>query len=154
MRKVVFVLAFILAMVAGSSTVSARQVKKVYHFADTLKSMPKRDRFMRAIDRAPEVFVYNEIVQNGPGSVTVKGMRFNDSIQNTLASEFCAEDPKLKKNLTRVGHIVKPLNAIIDLTVDYKQVPKGIAVSYTIDNINIFGKGKVPDDSQLKAKKK
>lgn len=154
MKKVLFVMAFILALLAGSGTASARQVKKVYHFADTLKSPNKQDRFLRAVDRAPEVFVYNEIVKNGTGSVTVRGMHFNDSIDNTLSSEFCAEDPKLKKNLTRVGRIVRPLNAIIDLTVDYHAVPKGIAVAYTIDNINIFGKGKVPDDSQLKTKKK
>ena len=116
------------------------------HFADTLRTEKKRAQFTQAMKLAPEVFVYSSIETQGDTSVTVKGMQFNASMKSTLNSEFVASDPRLAKKLKKISRWTKPLNAVCDLTVNYHNVPEGIAVAYLIRNISIMGFGGIPDE--------
>ena len=115
------------------------------HYTDTLRSANKQDQFLRAVELAPSVFVYDEIVWRDANTVTVKGMRFNRSMDNTLQCEIVEKDPALGKRLKRVNSVTRPLNGVIDLTVSYHRVPAGIAVDYLIQNISVFGIGRSPD---------
>lgn len=118
---------------------------KSLHYTDTIRSQKKQDQFMKAIELAPSVFVYNEIVWENASTVTVKGMRFNPSMKNTLECEIVADDPGLGKRLKRLHTVTKPLNGVVDLTVSYHRVPSGIAVDYLIRNISLFGIGRSSD---------
>ena len=73
---------------------------KTLHYTDTIRSQRKQDQFMKAIELAPKVFVYKEIVWENSSTVTVKGMRFNPSMDNTLKCEIVTDDPALVR---RVG---------------------------------------------------
>ena len=115
---------------------------KSLHYTDTIRSARKQNQFLKAIELAPSVFVYDEIVWDDPSTVTVKGMRFNPSMDNTLKCEFVIDDPGLGKRLKRLNSVTRPLNGIVDLTVSYHNVPAGIAVDYKIRNISIFGIGR------------
>ena len=118
---------------------------KTLHYTDTIRTPSKQDQFMKAIELAPKVFVYKEIVWEDASTVTVKGMRFNPSMDNTLKCEIVADDPGLGKRLKTLNTVTRPLNGVIDLTVSYHRVPTGIAVDYLIRNISIFGIGRRSD---------
>ena len=122
-----------------------RKQPKTLHYTDTLRSINKQNQFLRAVELAPSVFVYDEIVWRDANTVTVKGMRFNRSMDNTLQCEIVEKDPALGKRLKRVNSVTRPLNGVIDLTVSYHRVPAGIAVDYLIQNISVFGIGRSPD---------
>lgn len=115
---------------------------KTLHYTDTIRSQRKQDQFMKAIELAPKVFVYKEIVWDDASTVTVKGMRFNPSMDNTLKCEIVTDDPALGKRLKTLNAVTRPLNGVVDLTVSYHRVPSGIAVDYLIRNISIFGIGR------------
>ena len=116
-----------------------RKQPKTLHYTDTIRSANKQQQFLRAIELAPSVFVYKEIVWKDASTVTVKGMRFNPSMDNTLKCEIVEKDPGLGKRLKRLNTVTRPLNGVVDLTVSYHRVPSGIAVDYLIQNISIFG---------------
>lgn len=122
-----------------------RKQPKTLHYTDTIRSANKQQQFLRAIELAPSVFVYKEIVWKDASTVTVKGMRFNPSMDNTLKCEIVEKDPGLGKRLKRLNTVTRPLNGVIDLTVSYHRVPSGIAVDYLIQNISIFGIGRSSD---------
>ena len=122
-----------------------RKQPKTLHYTDTIRSANKQQQFLRAIELAPSVFVYNEIVWKDASTVTVKGMRFNPSMDNTLKCEIVEKDPGLGKRLKRLNTVTRPLNGVVDLTVSYHRVPSGIAVDYLIQNISIFGIGRSSD---------
>ena len=115
---------------------------KSLHYTDTIRSARKQNQFLKAIELAPSVFVYDEIVWENSSTVTVKGMRFNPSMDNTLKCEIVTDDPGLGKRLQRLNSVTRPLNGIVDLTVSYHNVPSGIAVDYLIRNISVFGIGR------------
>ncbi|MBQ6291791.1 MAG: hypothetical protein IKO88_03130 [Bacteroidales bacterium] len=119
-----------------------RKQPKTLHYTDTIRSANKQQQFLRAIELAPSVFVYKEIVWKDASTVTVKGMRFNPSMDNTLKCEIVEKDPGLGKRLKRLNTVTRPLNGVVDLTVSYHRVPSGIAVDYLIQNISIFGIGR------------
>ena len=118
---------------------------RTLHYTDTIRSQRKQDQFMKAIELAPSVFVYKEIVWDDSSTVTVKGMRFNPSMDNTLKCEIVDDDPALGKRLKTLNTVTRPLNGVVDLTVSYHNVPAGIAVDYLIRNISIFGIGRRSD---------
>ena len=122
-----------------------RKQPKTMHFADTLRSPNKQKQFLRAVELAPSVFVYDEIVWRGSSTVTVKGMKFNPSMDNTLKCEIVENDPGLGKRLRRLNTVTRPLRGVVDLTVSYHNVPNGIAVDYLINNISLFGIGRSSD---------
>ena len=122
-----------------------RKQPKTLHYTDTLRSPNKQQQFLRAVELAPSVFVYKEIVWRDASTVTVKGMRFNPSMDNTLKCEIVEKDPGLGKRLKRLNTVTRPLNGVVDLTVSYHRVPSGIAVDYLIQNISIFGIGRSSD---------
>jgi len=122
-----------------------RRKPKTLHYTDTLRSPGKQAQFLKAIELAPSVFVYNEIVWKDASTVTVKGMRFNPSMDNTLKCEIVEKDPGLGKRLKRLNTVTRPLNGVVDLTVSYHRVPAGIAVDYLIQNISLFGIGRSSD---------
>lgn len=122
-----------------------RKQPKTLHYTDTIRSANKQQQFLRAIELAPSVFVYKEIVWKDASTVTVKGMRFNPSMDNTLKCEIVEKDPGLGKRLKRLNTVTRPLNGVVDLTVSYHRVPTGIAVDYLIQNISIFGIGRSSD---------
>lgn len=122
-----------------------RNQPKTLHYTDTIRSANKQQQFLRAIELAPSVFVYKEIVWKDASTVTVKGMRFNPSMDNTLKCEIVEKDPGLGKRLKRLNTVTRPLNGVVDLTVSYHRVPSGIAVDYLIQNISIFGIGRSSD---------
>ena len=122
-----------------------RKQPKTLHYTDTIRSANKQQQFLRAIELAPSVFVYKEIVWKDASTVTVKGMRFNPSMDNTLKCEIVEKDPGLGKRLKRLNTVTWPLNGVVDLTVSYHRVPSGIAVDYLIQNISIFGIGRSSD---------
>lgn len=145
------ILSFFVALSFFSGTpadAASRKEPKELHFADTLKSPNKRAQFLKAVELAPSVFVYREFKRLDDNTVAVYGLKFNDSMKNTLNCEIVENDPGLGKRLKRVNKVTKPLNGIVDLIVSYHTVPKGIAVSYTIRNISLFGIGKIPDEYQ------
>ena len=72
-----------------------RKQPKTLHYTDTIRSANKQQQFLRAIELAPSVFVYKEIVWKDASTVTVKGMRFNPSMDNTLKCEIVEKDPGL-----------------------------------------------------------
>ena len=115
---------------------------KSLHYTDTIRSARKQNQFLKAIELAPSVFVYDEIVWDDASTVTVRGMRFNPSMDNTLKCEIVTGDPGLGKRLKRLNSVTRPLNGIVDLTVSYHNVPAGIAVDYLIRNISVFGIGR------------
>lgn len=123
---------------------------KTLHYTDTIRSQRKQDQFMKAIELAPKVFVYKEIVWEDASTVTVKGMRFNPSMDNTLKCEIVTDDPGLGKRLRTLNTVTRPLNGVVDLTVSYHRVPAGIAVDYLIHNISIFGIGRSSDRKNKK----
>jgi hypothetical protein len=118
---------------------------KTLHYTDTIRSAKKQNQFLKAIELAPSVFVYKEIVWENSSTVTVKGMRFNPSMDNTLKCEIVENDPALGKRLKRLNSVTRPLNGVVDLTVSYHRVPAGIAVDYLIRNISVFGIGRSSD---------
>ena len=122
-----------------------RKQPKTLHYTDTIRSANKQQQFLRAIELAPSVFVYQEIVWMDASTVTVKGMRFNPSMDNTLKCEIVEKDPGLGKRLRRINAVTRPLNGVVDLTVSYHRVPSGIAVDYLIQNISVFGIGRSSD---------
>lgn len=133
---------------APTADAASRKEPRELHFADTLKSPNKRAQFLKAVELAPSVFVYRDFKRLDDNTVAVYGLKFNDSMKNTLNCEIVEEDPGLGKRLRRVNKVTKPLNGVVDLIVSYHTVPKGIAVSYTIKNISLFGMGKVPEEYQ------
>lgn len=122
-----------------------RKQPKTLHYTDTIRSANKQQQFLRAIELAPTVFVYDHIVWENSSTVTVKGMRFNPSMDNTLKCEIVENDPALGKRLKRLNTVTRPLNGVVDLTVSYHRVPAGIAVDYLIRNISVFGIGRSSD---------
>ena len=93
-----------------------RKQPKTLHYTDTIRSANKQQQFLRAIELAPSVFVYKEIVWKDASTVTVKGMRFNPSMDNTLKCEIVEKDPGLGKRLRRLNTVTRPLNGVVDLT--------------------------------------
>ena len=118
---------------------------KTLHYTDTVRSPNKQAQFRKAIELAPTVFVYDEMVWKDSNTVTVKGMRFNKSMDNTLKCEIVEDDPGLAKRLKRINAVTRPLNGVIDLTVSFHDIPVGIAVDYLIENISVFGIGRSSD---------
>lgn len=135
-----------LSVILIPQDVSARKVGNDLQFTDTLRTEKKRAQFADALRLAPDVFVYSSIQTKGDTSVTVKGLQFNASMKGTLNSEFVESDPRLAKKLRKISRLTKPLNAVVDLTVNYHNVPEGLAVAYYIRNISLMGIGKVPEE--------
>ena len=150
MDRIKYLLAFFAAVLlslpafADGQTAKEALAKnpKSLHYTDTIRSARKQNQFLKAIELAPSVFVYDEIVWDDASTVTVRGMRFNPSMDNTLNCEIVTDDPGLGKRLKRLNSVTRPLNGIVDLTVSYHNVPAGIAVDYKIRNISIFGIGR------------
>ena len=150
MDRIKYLLAFFAAVLlslpafADGQTAKEALAKnpKSLHYTDTIRSARKQNQFLKAIELAPSVFVYDEIVWDDASTVTVRGMRFNPSMDNTLKCEIVTDDPGLGKRLKRLNSVTRPLNGIVDLTVSYHNVPAGIAVDYKIRNISIFGIGR------------
>ena len=153
MKRPKYILALLAVFVSVFSASASRpdaspaddKQPKTLHFVDTVRSPNKQAQFYKAIELAPTVFVYKEIVWEDSSTVTVKGMRFNASMDNTLKCEIVEGDPGLAKRLKRVNSVTRPLNGTVDLTVSYHIVPAGIAVDYLIRNITLFGKGQSGD---------
>lgn len=132
----------ILASILCLSTAEARAEAgwgKEMHYADTLHTQWKIDQFLKAVDIAPGTWVYRELVWQDAQTVTIFGMRFNDSMVKTLQSEIVLSDEGLKKRMTRLHKLTKALNATLDLTIGYKKLPEGLAISYDIANLKIGG---------------
>lgn len=133
-----------LAMILGSllfcsnEACATERSKSDMHFTDTLRSPNKQEQFLKAIELAPEIWIYSKIEWKDSSTVTIHDMKFNKSLQNTLQADIVASDAKLSKNLRRIYKVTKPLNPTCDLTVSYHRVPAGIAVSYDIRDIRIF----------------
>lgn len=150
MDRIKYLLAFFAAVLLSLPTFADGQTAKEalaknpksLHYTDTIRSARKQNQFLKAIELAPSVFVYDEIVWDDASTVTVRGMRFNPSMDNTLKCEIVTDDPGLGKRLKRLNSVTRPLNGIVDLTVSYHNVPAGIAVDYKIRNISIFGIGR------------
>ena len=150
MDRIKYLLAFFAAVLlslpafADGQTAKEALAKnpKSLHYTDTIRSARKQNQFLKAIELAPSVFVYDEIVWDDASTVTVRGMRFNPSMDNTLKCEIVEKDPGLGKRLKRLNTVTRPLNGVVDLTVSYHRVPSGIAVDYLIQNISIFGIGR------------
>lgn len=113
-------------------------LKEKMHFTDTLKTQKKLDQFMKAIELAPSTFVYKKIVWKDKKTVKIEGLKFNDSIKNSIETDIVAGDEKLAKNMKKLYKLMKPLNPICDLTVNYHQIDSGLAVVYDIDNVSFF----------------
>ena len=108
------------------------------HLTDALSSPNKQEQFLKAIELAPEIWIYSKIEWKDSSTVTIHDMKFNKSLQNTLQADIVASDAKLSKSLRRIYKVTKALNPTCDLTVSYHRVPAGIAVSYDIRDIRIF----------------
>lgn len=109
-------------------------------FRDTIRTGYKRVQFLTAIDLAPQTFYYDDYTDDGAGCVTIKGLRFNDSMKRTLKCDVVDQDPGLRKRLKRMYNAVRPFNAIGNLEVRYNIMDIGIAVEYHISEIRIWGR--------------
>lgn len=121
-----------------SNEAQAAERSSDMHFTDTLRSPNKQEQFLKAIELAPEIWIYSKIEWKDSSTVTIHDMKFNKSLQNTLQADIVASDAKLSKSLRRIYKVTKALNPTCDLTVSYHRVPAGIAVSYDIRDIRIF----------------
>ena len=119
---------------AGSA--SAAQL----HFRDTLKREDERVNFRKALEIAPETFVYDEYLTDNASYATAKGLRFNDSMKRTLQCEIVADNPRLYKKMKRLFTFMRPLGASGDLNITYRTVKEGLIVDYYISNIRIWGR--------------
>lgn len=137
------------AFAAPGAHAGQRQSKDL-HYTDTLHTPRKQVQLLKAIELAPEVFVYDQFIRVDEYTVTIKGMKFNASMKNTLDSDFIADDPGLAKRLKRLARLTRPLNGVCDLTVRTEKIPEGLAVDYKIRNISVFGIGRVSDVSDAK----
>ena len=124
------------ALVLALPEMAAEQL----HYADTLKSPNKKAQFAKAIEMAPTMFVYSDFDTDGKTYSAVTGLRFNDSFKNVLKSDFAADDPGFRKRFKRLYNLLRPLNVTGDLKVTYETVPAGIAISYDLSNLKIWGR--------------
>ena len=150
MRKYIlltFLLTAVLSFAVSPDAVAAGRKAKDLHYTDTLHTPRKQVQLLKAIELAPDVFVYDEFVRVDEYTVTIKGMKFNASMKNTLDSDFIADDAGLAKRLKRLARLTRPLNGVCDLTVRTEKIPEGLAVDYKIRNISVFGIGRVSDVS-------
>lgn len=136
MKTKILLAFFAVAVMLGfSERASAVQI----HYRDTLKNKDEQINFRKALEIAPETFVYDEYTADGSSYAIAKGFRFNESMKRTLNCEIVANTPKLQKKMKRLFMLVKPLGASGDLKVTYRTVKQGIIVDYYITNIRIWG---------------
>ena len=107
---------------------------------DTLKTVSQRSQFNKALKLAPSTFVYDDYSADGKTYASVTHLRFNDSMRNVLKYDFVQKDAFLHKQLRRLYLVTRPFGVTGDLTVRYRQVPKGLAVEYTITDLRIWGR--------------
>ena len=107
---------------------------------DTLKTVSQRSQFNKALKLAPSTFVYDDYAADGKTYASVTHLRFNDSMRNVLKYDFVQKDAFLHKQLRRLYLVTRPFGVTGDLTVRYRQVPKGLAVEYTITDLRIWGR--------------
>lgn len=137
-RTIILIFTCILMTINGFSA-SAKIVKDEFHFRDTLHTPSKQAQFMKAVKVAPETFLYKEAVWHDANTVTFKRMKFNRSMQRTLACDIVKQDPGLTKRLNRLYKIVKPMNPVLDFKVSFHQLDAGhLAISYDLTNIDVF----------------
>ena len=134
-HKIIIALFAIAAMLGFANRASAAQL----HYKDTLKNESERVNFRKALEIAPQTFVYDEYITDGATYAIAKGLRFNDSMKRTLSCEIVAGNPSLQKKMKRLFMFMRPLGASGDLTVKYRTVTQGIIVDYYIANIRIWG---------------
>ena len=123
-------------MLLSLTWMSAQQL----HYADTLKSPNKQAQLTKALEMAPDSFVYSDYETDGETYAKVTGLRFNDSFRNVLKSDFAADDAGFRKRFKRLYNLLRPLNVTADLRVGYKKVPAGLAISYDLSNIRVWGR--------------
>ena len=111
---------------------------KSMHYTDTLKRAKEREQFLEAIRIAPSTFVYEDI-KVGAGVATIKGMRLNSSMDNTLQTAIVKADPRLEKKFRRINGWTRALGAACDLKVTWRDLSDGsIYVEYDISRIRFF----------------
>lgn len=146
-RTVTLILIFLLGFILSPLRARAESgiFKKDMHFTDTLHTQRKIDQFLKAVEIAPHTWVYKEMIWKDESTVTVKRMKFNESMVKTLQSELVSSDEGLRKRITRLHKLTKPMNATLDLTISYKKLPDGLAISYDIANMKMGGGRKEED---------
>ena len=111
---------------------------KSMHYSDTLNRPKEREQFLEAIRIAPETFVYEDI-KIGQGVATIKGLRLNSSMDNTLQTAIVKADPRLEKKFRRINGWTRALGAACDLKVTWRTIETGaIYVEYDISRIRFF----------------
>lgn len=139
-RLLITIITFTIALLfSGNKAMAVNDEYEGRHFADTIRSANKQAQFRKAIEVAPSTFVYKELVWKDKNTVTIKRMRFNESIKRTLDNDVVKYDPGLEKRLRKLYTVMRPLNPTIDLTISFHDVPEGIAVTYDISNVRVFG---------------
>ncbi len=143
-RRFLYVLAAVLlalpvcaAAQSNDDTPTIRPGKSM-HYTDTLNRAKEREQFLEAIRLAPSTFVYEDI-KIGDGTATIKGMRLNSSMDNTLETAIVKADPRLEKKFRRINGWTRALGAACDLKVDWRYLSNGaIYVEYDISRIRFF----------------
>ena len=143
LNTAILFLAAVSLFIAHPCNAASRKESSDMHYADTLHTPSKQQQFLKAVELAPETFSYKQLIRNADGSITLKGMKFNDSMKTTLAHPLVTSDPGLYKRLRKLKRLTWPLNATCDLTVKYKWIQKDLAIDYYIKNISVFGIGKL-----------
>lgn len=110
------------------------------HYTDTLKTAKKQAQLTQALELAPSTFVYADYQTDGKSYASITGLRFNDSFRNILKTDYASDDPAFRKRLKKLTNMLRPLNIVCTFTVRYKQVPEGIAISYDLTDIRIWGR--------------
>ena len=146
-RKFFYILAAVLLALPAPAAVAAVQSDddtpiirpgKSLHYSDTLNRAKEREQFLEAIRLAPTTFVYEDI-KIGEGTATIKGMRLNSSMDNTLETAIVKADPRLEKKFRRINGWTRALGAACDLKVDWRYLSNGaIYVEYDISRIRFF----------------
>ena len=70
----------------------------------------------------------------------VTHLRFNDSMRLVLQLDFIQQDARLHKQMRRLYLVTRPFGVTGDLTVRYREVPRGLAIEYRITDLRIWGR--------------
>ena len=106
---------------------------------DTLRTAAQRTQFSKALKMAPSTFVYDGYSADGKSYASVTHLRFNDSMRRVLQLDFIQQDARLHKQMRRLYLVTRPFGVTGDLTVRYREVPRGLAIEYRITDLRIWG---------------
>ena len=107
---------------------------------DTLRTAAQRTQFSKALKMAPSTFVYDGYSADGKSYASVTHLRFNDSMRRVLQLDFIQQDARLHKQMRRLYLVTRPFCVTGDLTVRYREVPRGLAIEYRITDLRIWGR--------------